>query len=154
MARYYRRRYTRVVRPKKKWGSNIKSFTLSQNPAGTNGILHVTLAENSAQSSNPTPIIVKTGNFKIQGDCYTEIGGSPQIAAPVEAVVYVLYLPEGIAVTTYSQAEAVVQAHPEWIIAWKFVSNNVVYPTTPTTGENQSFTFSSRLKRNMNSGGR
>ena len=123
MARYYRRRYTRVVRPKKKWGSNMKAFALSQLPAATNGILQTTLAENSAQSSNPTPIIVKTGNFKIQGDCFTKMGGS--VTSPIEAVVYVVYLPEGLTVANYSQAEGLIQSHPEWILAWKFVSINI-----------------------------
>lgn len=146
MARRFYRRRTVVVRPKKRWASNFASANLSlsttssQAKAATGQVL----VQNSTQSSSPTPTIVKAGNFKVQGDCYIV---PPQGSASlVQAVLYVMYVPQGFTLTTAADYENLVQSHPEWIMTWKMLDMN------GTTTQLSSFTFSSRLKRNLNSG--
>lgn len=142
--RYYRSR-TRVIRPKKKWASNFKEIyspTISVTN-GTPGGWVDTLVENSNQSSNPTPVIVKAGNFKIQGDCAISTG----VTTPVLAVtVYVIFAPEGITVASGSDVQSLVAAHPEYVMAWRTLD------TAGGQGAIAGFSFSSRLKRNLNSG--
>lgn len=147
MARYRRYRRTIVRAPKRKWGSNIASFNsvTTGNPASQ--FASFKLVGNSAQSSNPTPVILKVGNFKIQGDVFV----TPGAASSKTAVsIYIIYIPEGITLSSADNARGLVIAHPEWVMAWKFINSNV---STGTANENgESFTFSSRLKRNLNSG--
>lgn len=142
MPRYYRRRRTVVVKPKKKWASNMKIGTLS-----TSGTPYDVLVENSAQTSSPTPIIVKAGNFKIQGDALFTPGSSSVPLASL--VVVVFYLPEGL-VLSGTTAEGVLSQHPEWVMVWKQLNSDPINVTNNSaTG---SFSISSRLKRNLNSG--
>lgn len=148
MPRYYRRRYRTIVRaPKKKWATNIVNF--NQDTAGNTaeqfGV--VDLVKNSTQSSNPTPVIIKTGNFKIQGDVYVQPAST---GAATEVSLYVMYVPEGITLATAASARALIMAHPEWILSWKFINANIVNSTAMDNSD--SFSFSSRLKRNLNSG--
>lgn len=145
MARRYYRRRTIVVKPKKKWASNIASSNLSlninapQTPTSADGAV---LVGNSAQSSNPTSTIIKAGNFKVQGDCYFTSTGS----GLVQCVVYVMYVPQALPLATTADYTNLIQSHPEWIMAWKLVDLN------STSNQINAFTFSSRLKRNLNSG--
>lgn len=147
MARYYRRRRTIVRTPKKKWATNIVNFNDTTAGSATAQFAAVKLVENSAQSARPTPVIVKAGNFKIQGDVFVNSGN---VASQTEISMYVIYVPEGINLPDALTSRNLLLAHPEWIIAWKFISSNVSTANTPTNSD--SFTFSSRLKRNLNSG--
>ena len=150
--RYYRRS-ARVIVPKKKWATNIVSSSISTTAAAqTNDSAYFVLAQNSSQSATPTPFVVKTGNFKIQGDCY--ITSQAPIGSTSQITLYVMYLPEVV----YSTVSApnvnilgtVIGDHPEWIMGWKVIDLNV----GGTTSNGNSFTFSSRLKRNLSSGDR
>lgn len=146
MTRYYRRRSVRVVKPKKRWASQLKGFQIGPLNVGTTtpvaGI--TTLVENSVETATPTPVIVKTGNFKVQGDCY--ISSTTQ-AALIEMMLYVIYLPQGVSPTSGETATALVESHPEWILSWKCIDMNTVGQQSVN-----GFSFSSRLKRNLNSG--
>lgn len=146
MPRYYRRRYTKVVRPKKKWGSNIYNFNMNTAGNATLQGATVTLVQNSLSSTTPTPVIIKAGNFKVQGDAFFVTSAATQ----VELSIYVVYLPEGINPSNAAEYQALITAHPEWILAWKFVSANRV--TQSATDQSMTFSLTSRLKRNLNSG--
>ena len=117
-----------------------------QKTVAVGGVDHVedVLVSNSTQNSSPTPVVVKTGNFKIQGDCL--VSSQNNITSPVQVIVYIMYLPE--VVVAQANAVTAIQDHPEWIMAWKVVdvTNGV------QTSNSSSFSFSSRLKRNLNSG--
>lgn len=143
--RYYRRR-TVVRAPRKKWGSNINNFNFVT--AGTAQLQggSVTLVQNSASTSNPTPVIIKAGNFKVQGDAFFITSAQAQ----VELSMYVVYLPEGLNPTDAAAYQGLITAHPEWVLAWKFISANRVGQAG--SDQSLSFSLSSRLKRNLNSG--
>lgn len=151
MARYYRKRYTRVVKPKKKWASNIKALSLESAEVASYGGI-VELCKNSTQAALPTPVIVKAGNFKVQ--CDVVAGGSD--GSLVSMVAYVLYLPEGVdpllqeSHAVHQFIQSTVTNHPEWILAWRQIGYDAVQGTKSV----DRVTFSSRLKRNLNSGDR
>lgn len=140
MPRYYRRRYTRVVRPKKKWASNILTLN-NQNVASP---YVVTLVQNSQQSANPTPVILKTGNFKISLDCRIEVGS--QLNANLIIQVFILYVPEG---WTNASIPGIVNSHPEWIMGSKTVGGSYEQASIYSL---ETLNMSTRLKRNLNSG--
>lgn len=160
MARYYRRRYTRVVRPKKKWASNFRDILMRfpQNTAIPEFAQVKLLCVNGEETQgvgpqalviSPTPVIVKTGNYKVQ--CDVAMGTSA--AALVSVYVYVVYIPEGVLVENTLQASynfynQLVLKHPEWVLAWKQVGSELISANTNI----DRVTFSSRLKRNLNSG--
>lgn len=136
--RYYRR-YIRVA-PKKKWASNIIQGSVST----TN---YATIVENSAQTATPTPVILKCGNFRIQGDAqYAYPGGSSR---PVNLNFFLIFVPEGI-----TPSDGLIGSHPEWVIGWKNIDVVGVKPNTESGVAAAAFSFSSRLKRNLNSGDR
>lgn len=140
--RYYRR-YTRVVPAKKKWASNIITGTIGT--AGSGEADNLTLVANSSPTATPTPVIVKTGNFKIQGDAYLDVrtgGGNISVAARV----FVLYTPEGVT----SDFATVIGQHPEWIMGWTQLDLPITNAAAIAAGNR--FTLSTRLKRNLNSG--
>lgn len=136
--RYYRR-YVRVA-PKKKWASNIIQGSVST----TN---YATIVENSAQTATPTPVIVKCGNFKVQGDAqYAYPGGSSR---PVNLNFFLIFVPEGV-----TPSDGLIGSHPEWVIGWRNIDVVGVKPNTESGVAAAAFSFSSRLKRNLNSGDR
>lgn len=142
MARYYRKRYTRVVKPKKKWASNVKVITNEPIAAGQ----FFVLVENSVQTVSPTPTIVKCGNFKVSLDCVMNF--SSAVSTNPVAMAFILYLPEGWPNSDIANA---VTAHPEWIMASKTVGGSV---TSGSVFSLETLNMSSRLKRNLNSGDR
>lgn len=156
--RYYSKR-TRVVRPRKKWATNFA--TVGQPVAATMqltaGQVHTesysnVLVQNTSQSSNPTPVIVKAGNFKIKGDMKLSVrrtqGGDMGVPSMTSCVIYIMYVPEGLTATA-----ALITNHPEWIMAWSPVDINMNDITATSNTQNvNKFSFSSRMKRNLNSG--
>lgn len=140
--RYYTKR-TVVVRPKKKWASIMKSnsFTPAALTSGSSvKVAQYDLVINSADSATPTPIIVKTGNFKVYGTLNTDITEA-NIQKLWNVTGYIMYCPQGY---TYTDDMTAITNHPEYIMGrttMKFVP-----------GQNSSFSISSRLKRNLNSG--
>ncbi len=136
--RYYRR-YIRVA-PKKKWASNIIKGSI------TNSNFAV-IVENSAQNATPTPVIVKCGNFKVQGDVmYTSQASTNR---PVNINFFLIFVPEGV-----TPSDALIGAHPEWVIGWKNLDVGIVNANLNQGAAASNFTFSTRLKRNLNSGDR
>lgn len=153
MPRYYRRRYTRVVRPKKKWATNLVNVQPGQNQPvlrDNYAMVFTKICENSQQSGNPTPVVLKAGNFKLQLDA----SFAPTTAAAVSFSTYILYVPEGMwpgsGLTQIADVEQIIHNHPEWILAWRYSSNDFMSNTGP--GNVDSVKVSSRLKRNLNSG--
>lgn len=152
--RYYRRS-VRVVPAKKKWASNITQITLRQGRpnagGGPIGNFHP-LVTNSASNSTPTPVIIKTGNFKVQVDAVAQLNITE--VSSVNVIVFIAFLPEGYSysATSADSGADLMKAHPEWIMAWKqidFTSAN-----GQATNNSATANFSSRLKRNLNSGDR
>ena len=148
MARYRRYRRTIVRAPKKKWASNIVNINSSTSPTSSNSQFSVvSLVTNAVQTSSPTPVIVKSGNFKVQGDSYISASSSGTFSVSL----YVIYAPEGITINDASSANGVIRSHPEWVMAWKFISSDYL-STSGGTSNSNTFSFSSRMKRNLNSG--
>lgn len=145
MARRYYRRRTVVRAPKKKWASNMQIGSLASGSETAK-----VLVENSVQTATPTPIILKVGNIKLQGDVNI-INTTSSILSNPSFVVMVFYLPEGIALSA-ATANTVASQHPEWIMAWKMIDTASV--TAAAAVASPSFSVSSRLKRNLNSGDR
>lgn len=150
MARYRRYRRTIVRAPKKKWGSNFQGITMTM----TNGtqqpaVVHYSniLAQNKTESNAPTPVILKTGNFKLQAD-FTVQAENDDIV--VHLFMYIIFVPEGLAPASSLEAANLIRNHPEWVMAWKMVDGSPVDRTL--TAGFQKISISSRLKRNLNSG--
>lgn len=143
--RYYRRRPI-VVRPKKKWASNL--ITLSFPIESSDNIPGRTLVQNSTQSSTPTPTIIKVGNFKVAVDVSYTFAAAPSILP--NCTLYVIFLPEGISIGSNAELGGLVTAHPEYVLAWKRLDFD--YATSSGTYNSRSISVSSRLKRNLNSG--
>ncbi|AXV43455.1 putative capsid protein [Porcine serum associated circular DNA virus 1] len=138
MPRYYkyRRSYVKKVYPRKRWCSNLKSgtlvLTLPTTGTSANGTYDV--CSNSANGAVPNPVIVKFGRFKIKGD----VRYSSSIAGSITSgMLYVVFVPEGN-VLNYD----LIQYHPEYILGWTYLSMD----------SGNSFTITSPLKRNLNSG--
>lgn len=136
--RFYRP-FKRSYGSKKRWASNIKQGTLVNSGQ--------VLVENSTGSSTPTPVILKAGNFKIQGDVTIQSGPG---TAVVHCDVFLIYAPEGIS-TSISDLHGSMLAHPEWVMGWTALDTPI--SSTGTVSGNK-FSISSRLKRNLNSGDR
>lgn len=157
--RYYSKR-TRVIRPRKKWASNLSQLVGAQtsnvaiSPPGqapnTHYIITSDLAQNKAQSGSPTPVILKCGNFKLKGDMRLYLTSNSTTAAQFAGcIAYIVYVPEGV-----QTIATIVQMHPEWIMAWSPINVDLQYVEsgTPVTQNVEKFSMSSRLKRNLNSG--
>lgn len=140
MPRYYRRRYTRVVRPKKKWASCITRW----NGESVTGPYVTTLASNSVQSGTPTPSILKVGNFKITVDLVAKFSQTQTMN--LMAIVYILFVPEGI---QDSEVYNLPTQHPEYIMATKVAGGSFQSGTVLSL---DTVNMSTRLKRNLNSG--
>lgn len=150
--RYYRSRI-RYVAPKKKWASNIVNgtVTLSIIGSGVQGAIsgvfgQYTLAENKTQSFAPTPTIIKTANFRVQGIITFDIEPG-SMATVTDLNCYIIYMPEGVSNVTRD----VINAHPEWIMGWTKI--NIISPPGPGNAYATKFSVTSKkLKRNLNSG--
>lgn len=143
--RYYRR--TRVIRPKKKWASGIKTINFNISPESETPELRVPytgLVINASQTSNPTPVILKAGNFKVNADVYVTL---PQGGTNIHLVAFIVFLPEGIAPADNQQFGNLITSHPEYIMAWKQIDAEYA-KVTDTAGQinTQRVAFSSRLK--------
>ncbi|AXV43459.1 putative capsid protein [Porcine serum associated circular DNA virus 3] len=137
MPRYYKyKRYYKKVYPKKRWASNI--FTRNTLVTLGNGAKVAseteTLCLNSAQNANPTPVIVKFGRVKVKGDIRTDVASNNNY---VSGIMYVVFCPQGMSVD-----EFLIDNHPEYILGWTQISLD----------SGNGFSFSSSLKRNLNSG--
>lgn len=135
--RYYRRAIR--VAPRKKWASCILQGSVTTSNFGV-------ICENSIGTATPTPVIVKCGNFKVQGDVMfqTTGGGSTR---PVNLNFFLIFVPEGI-----TPSDALIGSHPEWIIGWRNVDVGLIRSTSENPTATSNFSFTSRLKRNLNSG--
>lgn len=143
--RYYRRR-TIIRAPRKKWASNITTRNFTIAPGGDTGIPYIQLVSNAVQSSAPTPVIVKAGNFKVNADFSITTSGT----ADIHLIAFIVFLPEGIASANNQQFGNLINSHPEYIMAWRQLDT---IPSVTTSDQHlESVTFSSRLKRNLNSG--
>lgn len=152
--RYYRSRI-RYIAPKKKWASNIVNGTVELSVVGSHSTSSLTgvfgqytLAENKSQAFAPTPTIIKTANFKVQGVLTFSIDAPIQnINYVTDLNCYIFYLPEGIATVTGD----VINAHPEWIMGWSKI--NIINPPGESNNYATKFSVTSKkLKRNLNSG--
>lgn len=166
------RRTTRrtVVKPRKRWQMQLYQMNNAINtdenlkrtyievPANTSFTMQHEITQNSTASSTPTPSIVKVGNFQVK--MYISCVPSE---ATVERIMYylrayIMFVPEGVTVTG-----AWMNQHPEYILAKGGKASSAF---THATAINQAGTevpynsakalvnlqFSSRLKRNLNTG--
>lgn len=153
MARYYRRRYRTIVRaPKKRWCTNMFYFDGNIDYGTNNNYAYAKLlVQNSTEGANPSPVIIKTGNFKVQFDVTLNVAASGSIAARA----FIAYVPEGYNVglgpaETFSNLNNLVSQHPEWILVWKQLD----FGNANAAGsvDTSVVRMSSRLKRNLNTG--
>lgn len=138
--RYYRR-YVKVA-PRKKWASCILQGSVTTSNFGV-------ICENSAGTATPTPVIVKCGNFKVQGDVMYNTTGTGSSNRPALLNFFLIFVPEGI-----TPSDALIGSHPEWIIGWRTIDVGVIRSTSETAIACATFSFTSRLKRNLQSGDR
>lgn len=138
MARYYkyRRSYVRKVFPRKRWASNIKSEKLDMtlNTESHYIFKNTLLCTNSIQTSSPTPVILKFGRLKLKGDIRFSQNNVSQFTS---CMIYVMFVPEGLVPTI-----DLISQHPEYLMGWTSVSLD----------SGSTFSMSTVLKRNLNSG--
>lgn len=151
MARYRRYRRTIIRAPKKKWASNYVGLDSDEVTYGTDGsfVYSKPLAGNAVEGIPPTPVIVKTGNFKVQFDLVINVA----VSSIASAQAYVIFIPEGyfqtVTPTTNMWLNAVTK-HPEWIMMWRQLDFGAV--GTIGSIDTSVVKMSSRMKRNLNSG--
>lgn len=137
MSRYARyKRYYRKVYPRKRWASNIKSDhqLVNISPGSTSGTSTYVLCQNSQSDVTPTPTILKFGRFRMKGDIRSVANNAEKVTS---VNVFVAYVPEGMAINS-----TFITRHPEYILGW----------TTLSMDAGNSFSLTSTLKRNLNSG--
>lgn len=137
MPRYARyKRYYKRIYPKKRWASNIKSDNLNMNLNTTSTTAETTavLCTNSVQTANPTPVILKFGRLKIKGDIRYS---ATNVAQFTSSTLYVVFVPQG-----NNLSLSLISDHPEYIMGWTCISLD----------SGSSFSLTSSLKRNLNSG--
>lgn len=138
MARYYkyRRTFVKKVYPRKRWASCMKTGLLDITiQRGTlSGTAIADLCKNASDVSVPNPVIVKFGRFKMKGDLRYSASAARAVSS---CMVYVMYIPEGIAIS-----QNFITLHPEYLLGWTCLSLE----------SGGSFSLSSGLKRNLNSG--
>lgn len=140
MARYYkyRRTYFKKVYPRKRWASCMKTglLDITIQPGNLVGTSVADLCKNSSDGSNPNPVIVKFGRFKMKGDLRYSAGAARAVST---CMVYIMYVPEGVTLNLNF-----ITAHPEYLLGWTCLSLE----------SGGSFSLSSSLKRNLNTGDR
>ena len=138
MARYYkyRRTYFKKVYPRKRWASNIftENMICTVLAGQTTAFAYTNICSNSLQNATPTPVIVKFGRCKVKGDIRTDLENKNNY---VSGSMFLVYVPEGATIDLN-----LIRQHPEYIIGWTQISLD----------SGNGFSFSSSLKRNLNSG--
>lgn len=137
MARYYKyKRAYKKVYPRKRWASNMFTRnTLVTLASGSKGAFETeTLCVNSAQNTTPTPVLIKFGRVKVKGDVRTDVAADNNY---VSGIMYVLFCPQGMTIDS-----TLIDNHPEYVIGWTQISLD----------SGNTFSFTSSLKRNLNSG--
>ena len=141
--RRYFRYYPRTRVAKKKWASNFKTYYLSSDTSPY--VPYQVLVENKQQDGAPTPTVIKCGNFKVQGDVnLSNVSSFPDV---LYMRAFVLFVPEGWNMNLLSDIPL---QHPEWIMSWTVIDLPIAAAQAASGGN--KFSFSSRLKRNLNSG--
>lgn len=122
--------------PRKRWASNIVSNNriVTVESSSKVGFAFDVLCKNVSQASLPTPVLLKFGRIKLKGDVRTDVNNANNF---VSAVIYCVYVPQGMITNANILTE-----HPEYIIGW----------TTISLDSGNTFSFTSSLKRNLNSG--
>lgn len=139
MPRYskYRRTYFNKSYPRKRWASNIvtKNTAVSILANANDAVASEVLCINSSQTTNPTPVILKFGRVKFKGDVRTDLANNNNF---VSALISCVFVPQGMS------TNSILEDHPEYILGW----------TTVSLDSGNTFSFSTALKRNLNSGDR
>ena len=135
-----KRSYKIVKRNKQKWAPVCVGWTPDQAyviGAGQTAFHYVTICANDSHTAvAPTATIIKCGNFKTNFSI-TYSTGFAGLASILYKLV-VIYVPQGYTAIN----DVLIEKHPEWVLGWTQFS-----PVNGTT-----VTFSSKLKRNLNSG--
>lgn len=137
MPRYARyKRYYRKVFPRKRWASNIKSDSLDMTltTTSTSVFRETLLCQNAAQIKQPTPVILKFGRLKVKGDVRMPNNNVSQFTS---CMIYCVFVPEGSILNI-----DLISNHPEYLLGWTSVSLD----------SGSTFSLTSTLKRNLNSG--
>lgn len=138
MARYYkyRRTFVKKVYPRKRWASCMKTglLDITIQPGTLAGVAVADICKNAADGNTPNPVIVKFGRFKMKGDLRYSASAARAVSS---CMIYILYVPEGVVIN-----QNFVMQHPEYLLGWTCLSLE----------SGGSFSLSSGLKRNLNSG--
>ena len=161
MARYLTRRKTIRKVKKIKWSPYhdffLKTSARSQEVyvIETNEYCgYIKLLENSVQSATPVPTVIKAGNFKFTMDA--SVVNTPMAQTIIKG--YIVYIPESLtegfaASQVAAKLATVPTTHPEWILVQGCLGSETTSQGTGTALINfSSKTFSSRMKRNLQSG--
>lgn len=122
--------------PKKRWASNITAVNTTVTvPAGqSGGYTNVTICTNAAQNATPTPVLVKFGRVKVSGDVRFKDNSFSLYSS---CILYCMFVPQGAILNS-----DLIENHPEYLLGW----------TTISMDSGSTFTLTSSLKRNLNSG--
>ena len=144
--RYYRRAYRRVNR--KKWASNIGSSTLNLTvPANSTYAAGAAFALNPAQSPSTVSTSFTVKRVKLAIDAVTP--QSEDFRFLQQVIAAIMYVPQG-----YTVDYTILQQHPEWVMAIKYMGEPSMYESPTSTGgsRNKPFQGSSRLARKLQTG--
>ena len=128
----------KIYYPKKKWAPHFKIFSC------TTASIITSICDNTLSTASPTPNIIKVKHIKVDAD----INVLSEPAQGSQGFLFVIYLPEGMAPTTYNTLGSYVEQHPEYIMCWSALRFAI--------GDGQVSTddvhLVSRISRNLNSG--
>lgn len=145
--RYFRRSYRRAY-PRKKWASNIGSSTLQLTvPANSSYAAGAAFALNPAQSPSTVASAFTVKRVRLSIDAVTPQSEDFRLLQQVIAAI--MYVPQG-----YTVDYTILQQHPEWIMAIKYMGEPSMYESPTSTGgtRNKPFQVSSRLARKLQTG--
>lgn len=152
MPRARKRFYYRKSR--KHWASHIDevSMHVTATPSTPASLVH-TIAENTADTTTPTPFLTKIGNVGIDVGIQLSTDNPPSNASTYNLSCGVIFVPQGVSYTTNNQIKTLIEYHPEYVMWLKQVIPQTKYGTGGWALDNvPSLKVQSRLKRNLNSG--
>lgn len=137
--------YRRFRRRLGKWSPNIRRISLS-GTAQANSVFSdfVTIAQNNTVTS-PTTIsqIFTVKNVEVSAQLSADV---PDAIENLE--YYIMYVPQGFGLDANLPF-----AHPEWIMAYKFIGTPIAEGTSvPSTSNAQVPRIKTRLSRKLNTG--
>lgn len=144
MAKYRRRKYG-IKRRVGRWSPNIQRINTPQERA-LGGFFgdSITIAQNPVQSANSVSQNYTVKNIEVAAQIDSQ--SEAEVTSDIENIeYYILYVPEG-----YPIDLNIPFAHPEWIMAYKFIGNAI--STSTSNSNSQVPKIRTRLSRTLKTG--